>query len=122
MAHRTVAFDMEYTTHILSSVKKSLKHYLISNHRTKIIEFAENLELFLDKNDELCHINIITLVRTFTKEEKSHYISQFLDNTDSTFNSQILCTTSGVGNAGIDSPSIRAVYRIDFPLSILDLS
>ncbi len=28
---------------------------------------------------------------------------------------------SGVGNAGIDSPDIRAVFRLDFPPSIIDV-
>ena len=34
----------------------------------------------------------------------------------------ILCATSGVRNAGIDCKDVRAVYRIDFPPSIADLS
>ena len=42
-----------------------------------------------------------------------HY---FLD-----INLRVLCCTSGVGNAGIDSPDIRAVYRIDFPPSVVDI-
>jgi superfamily II DNA helicase RecQ len=32
-----------------------------------------------------------------------------------------ICTTSGVGNAGIDSPDIRAVFRLDFSPSIIDV-
>ena len=35
---------------------------------------------------------------------------------------RLLCATSGVGNAGIDCPDVRTVYRIDFPPSILDLA
>ena len=34
----------------------------------------------------------------------------------------ILCATSGVGNAGIDCRDVRAVYRVDFLLSISDVS
>ena len=41
-------------------------------------------------------------------------------NPTSTLDMRVLCATSGVGNAGIDSPDIRAVYRIDFPPSVLD--
>ena len=39
----------------------------------------------------------------------------------SSLDMRVLCATSGVGNAGIDSPDIRSVYRIDFPPSLLDL-
>ena len=42
-------------------------------------------------------------------------------NPNSQLDMRVLCATSGVGNAGIDSPNIRAVYRIDFPPSILDM-
>ena len=32
----------------------------------------------------------------------------------------VLCATSGVANVGIDSRDIRAVYRLEFPASMLD--
>ena len=34
----------------------------------------------------------------------------------------MLCATSGVRNTGIDSNEIRAVYRVDFPPSVTDVS
>ena len=34
----------------------------------------------------------------------------------------VLCATSGVGNAGIDCSDVRVVYRLDFPPSILDIA
>ena len=33
-----------------------------------------------------------------------------------------MCETSGVGNAGIDSPNVCVVYRIDIDPSLLDIT
>ena len=138
MTHRSVAFDMEYTSQPVTFVTKTIKPFLLpnlnnlptkviiySNQRNKIMEFCEKIENFLDEDNELFHIDAIALVGTLTVAQKSQYIKEFLKeptpDDDNAHYIQILCATSGVGNAGIDSPSIRAVYRIDFPPSILDI-
>ena len=57
-----------------------------------------------------------------TKEEKAFYTNMFLnDSNDARFQPDIMCATSGVGNAGIDSSRIGVVYRLGMPKSILDL-
>jgi superfamily II DNA helicase RecQ len=136
MAHRNVRFHLEYTNRNLSFVTKTIKEYLLpqndlpnkiivySNRRNKIIDFAEKLDSFLDSKEELYEVDTLTLVGTLTMDEKAQYIKHFMssENTTTEYNIKVLCATSGVGNAGIDSPDIRAVYRIDFPPSILDLS
>jgi len=137
MIHRSVRFELEYTNKAFHFVSKSIKAYLTphqtlpnkviiySNRRSKIMEFSENLESFFDLDDYLCNVDILTLVGTLTILEKSQYIRYFVspstDNTNSDINFKVLCATSGVGNAGIDAPDIRAVYRIEFPPSILDM-
>ena len=65
---------------------------------------------FLDSTADNHIIDIVTLVRTMTKEEMAFYT-----NTD------ILCATSGMGNAGIDSSRIGVVYCLGMPESVQDL-
>jgi superfamily II DNA helicase RecQ len=69
-------------------------------------------------------IDIICLIGTLTKDEKAKFIRLFIHGSDKhpEIKLRLLCATSGVGNAGIDCPDVRAVYRIDFPPSILDLA
>ena len=69
-------------------------------------------------------IDIISLVGTFTKEEKARKLRTFVNGSSKhpELKIRVLCATSGVGNAGIDCPDVRAVYRIDFPPSILDIA
>ena len=100
------------------------KVIVYSNRRIRIFNFADKLEKLLDADPDVKTVNALTLTGTLTKEEKAAFISMFINgssNTNSTLDMRILCATSGVGNAGIDSPDIRAVYRIDFPPSILDM-
>lgn len=61
------------------------------------------------------------LVGTLMKQEKVEYICLFVKGSsrpNCSLDMRVLCTTSGVGNAGIDSPDVRCVYRIDFPPSV----
>ena len=69
-------------------------------------------------------IDFIVLVGTLMKEEKTKCIRLLINGSTKNLHLKIrvLCATSGVGNAGIDCPDVRAVYRIDFPPSILDLA
>ena len=57
------------------------------------------------------------------REEKEEIIKLFLNPEH--INDQcvsILCVTIGVGNVGLDSPSIRSVFRIDYPESLFDIT
>jgi len=65
----------------------------------------------------------LTLVGTLKRAEKAATIKRFINGMETLGTKMnILCATSGVGNAGIDCSDVRAVYRIDFPPSIGDLS
>ena len=130
MKHRKVKVILiKYTSrafqYVSSTIKSSLaphptlpnKVILYSNHRTRIENFAEKLEALLNKDPIHRSIDVLTLVGTLTKEEKSANIRLFLNGSvsdTSTTDVRVLCATSGVGNAGIDSPDVRSVYRIDF--------
>jgi superfamily II DNA helicase RecQ len=132
MVNRKVKINVHYSSKPLPLITRSLKPLIMStpplpnkvivysNQRTKIMFCAERLEDFYDNDDDLCGRDVVTLVGTLTREEKAHLINVFLDSNETNLN--VLCATSGVGNAGIDSPNIRAVYRLDFPPSILDIS
>jgi hypothetical protein len=68
-------------------------------------------------------IDIIEVDGALTKVEKAFYIQEFLDPVTETNGidlNRILVCTSGVGNVGIDSPDIRAVYRLEYPPSVID--
>ena len=136
MVHRSVKVNVTYTTrafqHIQKTIKKDLtvhptlpnKVIVYSNRRIRIFNFAEKLEKFLDADPDFKTVDVLTLTGTLTKEEKASFIRMFINGSskaDSTLDMRVLCATSGVGNAGIDSPDIRSVYRIDFPPSILDM-
>ena len=135
MMHRSVGIHVSYTTRAFQYVGKTIKDNLAvhptlpnkvivySNRRVRIWNFAEKLEKLLDGDDNCKKVDVLTLVGTITKEEKAAYIRMFVNgssNPNSTLDMRVLCATSSVGNAGIDSPDVRAVYRIDFPPSVLD--
>ena len=123
MENRKVTLNVHYSTKPFPFVTRSLKQYITStlplpnkvivysNQRTKIVACAERVEAFFDDDVDLWERDVITLVGTLTREEKTHLINVFLDNNETNLN--VLCATSGVGNAGIDSPNIRAVFRIN---------
>ena len=135
MMHRSVGIHIAYTTRSFQYVTRTIKNHLTphpslpnkvivySNRRVRIFNFADKLEKHFDCDDDFKNVDVLTLVGTITKEEKAAYIRMFINGSsdpDSTLDMRVLCATSGVGNAGIDSPDIRSVYRIDFPPSILD--
>ena len=132
MQNRNVKLNVHYTTLPLSCITKSLKNdvtvpspsankvIVYSNQRTKAMTCSEKIESFFDCEDELWEHDVLTLIGTLTKDEKSFLINAFLDVNETKMS--VLCATSGVGNAGIDSKNIKAVYRIDFPPSILDIA
>lgn len=135
MKHRAVAIKVSYGTKSYSFITKSLKTNLLerddykvlvySNSRSQIVDIAEKLKSnFLDCDESLFRIHLVTLIGTMTKEEKAAYIRLFVNNAEHPLSPRIriLCATSGVGNAGIDCKHIKAVYRVGFPPSILDLA
>lgn len=135
MMNRNVRIDVLYTPLWYASVKKTIGVYLsddpilpnkvmvYSNSRQRILSLVDKLEIYLDEHEKFEDIDVLTLVGTQPREEKAATIDLFInDRTDLQLKMNILCATSGVGNAGIDCKETRAVFRIDFPPSIADLS
>ena len=135
MMHRSVSIHVSYTSRPFQYVSKTIKNNLsvhpslpnkvivYSNCRVCIFNFAEKLEKLLDMDDDFRNVDVLTLVGTLTKEEKAEYIRLFVNGSNRvncSLDMRVLCATSSVGNAGIDSPDVRAVYRIDFPPSVHD--
>jgi superfamily II DNA helicase RecQ len=97
------------------------KAVVYSNKRIKICSFAERLEDYLDSENVLFHHDVLTLVGTLSRDEKAQIINLFVNGTtEPELNPNILCATSSVGNAGIDSSEVRSALRLDFPPSIKD--
>ena len=67
---------------------------------------------------------MLRLHGNLSRDEKVQIIDLFINGSPSLshLNLNILCATSGVGNAGIDSSEVRSVVRLGFPPSILDMS
>ena len=136
MVNRKVRIKMLYTPLWYNSVQKNVKSYLIpnklkrkkviiySNSRKRVIKLVDKLESYLDTEPALCtDCDVLTLVGTQSRAQKASTINGFINGfVGVDCNPDILCATSGVGNAGIDCSDIRAVYRVDFPPSISDMS
>ena len=134
MVNRKVRIEVVYTPLWYSSVQKTIAFYLpthatlpnkviiYSNARQRILKLVEKLENYLDAHEKFEEIDVLTLVGTLSRAEKAATIKRFLNGMESEMKMNILCATSGVGNAGIDCKDVRAVYRVDFPPSIADLS
>ena len=137
MKHRCVSIDTRYTTKPFQFVMRTFKSMITpcddglpnkvivySNTRERILNFAESIRKRMNSDPVMRSIDIISLVGTFTKEEKAKKIRSFVNGfyKHPELKLNLLCATSGVGNAGIDSPDVRAVYRVDFPPSILDIA
>ena len=135
MVNRKQTICFRYTTrpksHVKTLLEKDLKEdpimpnkviIIYSNGRGKIRSFADGLKMWFYSHDWLWKFHIMVPVGTLSKEKKSQLISDFLlPGKIKRSNFNVLCATSGVGNADIDSPNIRAVYRIEFPPSIIDI-
>ena len=86
------------------------------------MKLVDKLETYLDGDEKFEKIDVLTLVGTQTRAEKVAKIKRFLNGSErSGSNMNILCATSGVGNAGINCRDVRVVDRVDFPPSIADL-
>jgi len=138
MATRNVSFFAHYSSQPLRQVKKRLREILsphnedinplphkaivYSNSRRRILKFAESLEEYFDSDDELHKYDVMTLVGPQPRDEKAQVTKMFIDDRQRiNQNLDILCATSGVGNAGIDSAEVRSVSRIDFPPKVTDI-
>ena len=121
-------YDSESTSDSasISNFQPNLPNKVIvySNTREKILNFAESVKKKMNADNVLKTIDVISLVGTLTKDEKAEFVRIFINGSSkhTDLKVRLLCATSGVGNAGIDCPDVRAVYRIDFPPSILDLA
>ena len=135
MMNQKVRIEVVYTPLWYSSVQKTITFYLpdhatlpnkviiYSNARQRILKLVEKLKNYLDGDEKFDKIDILTLVGTLSRAEKAATIKRFINGMEALGTKMnILCATSGVGNAGIDCSDVRAVYRIDFPPSIGDLS
>ena len=120
--------EVLYTPLWYASVQKTIAFYLpnqatlpnkviiYSNARKRILTLVETLENYLDGDNKFEEIDILTLVGTQTRAEKAATINIFVNwREELGTNMNILCATSGVGNAGIDCRDVRAVYRVSTP-------
>ena len=136
MSHRLVGIDAKYTHHHFQILKNTInqainpslgrpaihrKVIVYMAARTKVKSMSEKLGNYLDTTPNLHNQDVVTLVSTMTKEEKAFYTHLFLkDDYSDKYNPHILCATSGVGNAGIDSSKIGIIYRLGMPESVCD--
>eukprot|EP00957_Ditylum_brightwellii_P198500 15128317-Ditylum_brightwellii.AAC.1 len=87
------------------------------------MSLVEKLKNSLDQHNDFQEIDILPIVGTHSKSQKAATIYFFINGRPQVqCKMNILCTMSGVGNAGIDSKDVRAVYRVDSPPLIADLS
>ena len=136
MMHRCVSINAQYTTkpfqHVMKTFKSMIsnsdsepdsmspsnlptKVIVYSNTRERILNFAGSIKKKMNADKVLREIDIISLVGTLTKQEKAQLIRLFVHGSRKhpDLKLRLLCTTSGVGNAGINCPDVRAVYRFD---------
>ena len=121
MVHRSVKINVAYTTRAFQYVKKTItkdlaihltlpnKVIVYSNRRVRIFNFADKLEKLLDQDPDFKTVDVLTLTGNLTKEEKASFIRMFINGSSkpsSSLDMRVLCATSGVGTAGIDSPDI----------------
>ena len=67
-------------------------------------------------------IDVMVLHGHQTRTQKASYLNLFTSNTTTIdHDAQILCATSGVANAGIDSKDVYCAMRTEFPPSIHDI-
>ena len=104
-------------------VKSELPKKVIvySNAKQRIWQIEDKIGEDLDEDDNLHLIDIIEVDGALTKVEKAFYIQEFLDPENEAIDlNRILVCPSGVGNVGIDSPNISAVYRLEYPPYMID--
>ena len=135
LGNRRTAIEVTYSSRpyanmykCISSIQKEpievglpKKVIVYSNAKQRIRKIEDKIGEDLDEDDDLHLLDIIEVDGALTKVEKAFYIQEFLDPENEAIDlNRILVCTSGVGNVGIDSPNIRAVYRLEFPPSLID--
>ena len=135
MRHRSVSIKFKYTGTPMNEIKKvlnatmkgpsasrSTKLLMYSNMRDKTVEVGKKVEEYLETDDETFLIDVMTLHGRQTRTQKASYLDLFVsDHITLAHDVRILCATSGVANAGIDSKHVRCAIRIEFPPSIQDI-
>jgi superfamily II DNA/RNA helicase len=97
------------------------KSIVYSNIRRRVIDLQLQIGNYLDADDHINHHEVIVIHGQLSKVEQGTYTRFFLDpEHPEDANINVLCTTSGDGNVGLDSPHIRNVLRMDLPPSPLD--
>ena len=136
MANRKQSLLSAYTNRVSKPLFTELSQLLKEggdNYPNKIIIYANTREAilrfldtklieFLDSDPHLRSVEYIDINGEMPKKEKTLKIFHFVNGNDPECDFKILLATSGVGNAGIDSKEIRAVFRLDMPASVYDLS
>ena len=92
-----------------------------ANTATSVKGLSETLEEFLDSSNATKDFDVLLVHGNLSKEEKSAFIVAFTGEDKDDMNLKIMCSTSSVANAGIDSKDVRCVFRLDLPPSIFDL-
>ena len=139
MANTKQSFEATYSPPGICYVKTLLQHYLTvqeldanddellskfmfyANTALSIKGLSKTLEEFLDSTNETKGIDVLLVHGNLSKEEKVAFIGAFTNSNISDMNFKIMCSTSGVANAGIDCRDVQAVFCLDLPSSIFDL-
>ena len=98
-----------------------MKVMFYANTATSVKGLSKTLEEFLDSSNGTKDSDVLLVHGNLTKEEKSAFIAAFTGAKQNNMNFKIMCSTSGVANAGINSKDIQCVFRLDLPPLIFDL-
>ena len=93
-----------------------------ANDVSSVKKLVEQFEDRMDGDELLTLMDVMAIHGSLTREKKSAFITEFTESSFSDVNFNVLCSTSGVANVGIDSKNVRAVFRLDLPPSIHDLT
>ena len=135
MRHRSVGITLKYTGTPMIEIKKvidvtmngpstsaSQKVLIYSNMRDKTIKISKKVEEYLNIGDDTFTIDVMVLHGRQTRTQKASYLDFFTSNsTTIDHDVRMLCATSGVANAGIDSKDVYCAMRTEFPPSIQDI-
>jgi superfamily II DNA helicase RecQ len=137
MRHRSVGIILKYTSAPMNDIKKvidttmkgrsasqSRKIIIYSNMRDKIVQLGKKVEDYLEIDEATYPIDLVILHGHLTRKQKASYLKRFVNVTNTTtidHDVRILCATSGVANAGIDSKHVYCALRAEFPPSIQDM-
>ncbi len=135
MQHRSVGIKLQYSSAPMNTIKalinktmkgrlasNSKKIIIYSNMRDKIIQMGQKIEDYLDTDQSTFLIDLMVLHGHQTRNQKASYLNLYVaDGPNISHDVRILCATSGVANAGIDSKNVYCALRTEFPPSIQDM-